>query len=229
MTNENITARKNDLKGAIEHALKGVDCKIAEGGNAISIQIAKSSAICISVEEAGYCIYSFDAEWAEVTKYLCESEGDGDIVYFLDSIDECIGEIKRWVDFASKSISKPSSKPIINDGTLLSAFEALKDQYKELEFTNENAIGEYEDHAVYIYPKNADRHGAVMFEIWRKPTLGKFYLFIKKQYMTDEEYAESKRDYSKTSEKRGRITRAFASDKDAVEFVTSKLNSAKGK
>lgn len=126
MISENINARKKDLLESIEYVLKNYSCSILENGNAISIQFSNDKVIGIAVEANGYCIYNVSDEWAEKTTYLCEKEEDGTWYYNLGSIDECIGEIKR----IAESNAKTTFKSIINDGTLLSVFRSIEDEYR---------------------------------------------------------------------------------------------------
>ena len=118
MTSENIYVRKKDLLEGIEFALKGYHCSIKESERDISIQFGKDVIIGVAVEETGYCIYNVSDDWAAETTYFCEKEEDGTVFYYLDSIDECIGEIARIAAVESKK----TIIPIINDGTLISIF-----------------------------------------------------------------------------------------------------------
>lgn len=226
MISENINARKKDLLESIEYVLKNYSCSILENGNAISIQFSNDKVIGIAVEANGYCIYNVSDEWAEKTTYLCEKEEDGTWYYNLGSIDECIGEIKR----IAESNAKTTFKSIINDGTLLSVFRSIEDEYIELTFSNTNAKNQEEKRAVYIYPKNASGKGKVVFEIWKLKKKGEYDLYIKKKYMTDDEYAESKcQRPRRTTGTRGVITRVFESDQDLIDFMIPRLNMATNK
>lgn len=51
----------------------------------------------VSVEDEGYKIFNVSSEWAEKTTYLCEEAKDGTCFYYLETIDECIGEMQRLV------------------------------------------------------------------------------------------------------------------------------------
>ena len=218
--NENILARKKDLLVGIEYALKGYKCSIRETESGISIQFGKDILIGVAVEESGYSIYNISDEWAKETTYFVDTDDDGTKFYYLDSIDECVGEIERLAEVETKKISLP----IINDGTLLSVFRSIEGQFSEFIFTNKNAKGETENRAVYIYLKSANRKHNVIFEIWRKPKVAAIDLYIKREFMTNEEYDESSRTYGKTTATRGRITRYFKSDQELIDYVTSRLS-----
>ena len=125
--------------------------------------------------------------------------------------------------------TKKVALPIVNDGTLLSVFHSLEDQFPEFIFTNKNAKGETENRAVYIYLQSANRKHNVIFEIWRKPRVAAIDLYIKREFMTNEEYEESSRTYGKTTATRGRITRYFKSDQELIDFVISILKNMRAK
>lgn len=219
--NENILARKKDLLEGIEGVLKGYKCSIKEIGSDISIQFGNDSVIGVAVEENVYCIYNISDEWAKETTYACDKEEDGTICYYLDSIDECIGELERLADMEAKK----KVKPIINDGALLSVFRSVEDQYPALEFSRVNAKNKEVNKAVYIYPKNASGKGKVIFEIWNQRNPSEYVLFMKREYMTDAEYEESKRESPKdTSGKRGVIKRVFETEQELVDFMIPRLN-----
>ena len=226
MINENILARKKDLLEGVEYALKGYNCSIKDSGSNISIQFGKDLVIGLAVEENGYCIYNVSNEWAEETTYCCETEEDGTRIYYLESRDECIGEIQRIADFETKNIVLP----IINDGTLLSVFRSIEDQYPDLEFSRVNAKGEKVKKAVYIYPKYASGKGKVIFEIWNLKHANEYDLYMKREYMTDDEYAESsdKRPH-RTSGQRGVIKRVFETEQELIAFMIPRLNKVTGK
>lgn len=219
--NENILARKKDLLEGIEGVLKGYKCSIKEIGSDISIQFGNDSVIGVAVEENVYCIYNISDEWAKETTYACDKEEDGTICYYLDSIDECIGELERLADMEAKK----KVKPIINDGALLSVFRSIEDQYPELKFSRINAKGEEVKRAVYIYPKNASGKGKVIFEIWSLKNAEEYDLYMKREYMTDDEYAESseKRPH-RTTGQRGVIKRVFETEQELIDFMIPRLN-----
>lgn len=221
MVNENIISRKKDLLEGIEYALKGYKCSIRETESDISIQFGQEIVVGIAVEENGYSIYNISDEWAKETTYFVETNDDGTKFYYLDSIDECVGEIERLAEVEAKNVVQP----IINDGTLLSVFRSIEDQYPELEFSRVNAKGEKVTRAVYIYPKHTSGKGKVIFEIWNLKNPSEYDLYIKREYMTETEYEESEKERpNKTSGKRGVIKRVFETDKELIDFMIPKLN-----
>ena len=223
MINENVLVRKKDLLEGIEYALKGYKCSIIENGSDIKVRFSKDIEIGLAVEENGYRIYNISEDWAEKTTYFCEKDINGIRYYYLDSIDECIGEMERIAEVEIKNVVVP----IVNDGTLLSVFRSVEDRYLELEFSKTNAKGKEVNRAVYIYPKNASGKGKVIFEIWNLKKPSEYSLFIKREYMTDDEYEESKRESPKdTTGKRGVIKRTFKTDQELLDFMINKLNLA---
>lgn len=223
MINENIIVRKKDLLESVSHILKGYKCSVKESENGVSVQFSKDVVIELAVEKNGYCIFNVSDEWTKETTYYCEKE-DEIWLYYLDSIDECIGEIQRIAEMETKK----AVTPIINDGTLLSVFKSIEDQYLELEFSKTNAKGKDVNKAVYIYPKNASGKGKVIFEIWNLKNPNEYSLFMKREYMTDAEYEESKLENPKdTTGKRGVIKRIFGTEQELINFMISKLNLVK--
>ena len=65
----------------------------------------------VSVEEEVYKIFNVTTEWSQKTSYHCDPASDGTWFYYLDTSDECIGEVQRLVLFeAQKDNKKPSAK-----------------------------------------------------------------------------------------------------------------------
>lgn len=112
--------------------------------------------------------------------------------------------------------------------TILSYFSKVKEQYPELEFTNVNAHGDVQNRAVYVFFKNQPRRGNVLFEIWQLNDETKFDLYIKRSLLSDAEYSESVKEWNKTTESRGRLTRQWYYRHEMISFLQPKLEMTKG-
>ena len=112
---------------------------------------------------------------------------------------------------------------------LLNFFEAFQVQYPNLVFTNRNAKDELVNRALYIYPADGGRRGNVLFEIWHLSTEGQFDLYIRREFLTAEEYNESLEKWDKTTDSRGRITRTFRTSNELTDFVLSKIDNAQNR
>ncbi len=107
---EGILLKREDLKMGLEEALKGVPVSIKAESNKVTVNFQELLICGVSIEDETNRIYNASSEWAEKTTYLCEEDGDGKWFYYLDTIDECIGECKRLVMFeAQKGKSKPET------------------------------------------------------------------------------------------------------------------------
>ena len=58
-----------------------------------------------------YLIKAFDPEWKDSTTYYGTIEGK-EFCYYVDSLDECIGEIQRLAAFVFKEATARSTKRI---------------------------------------------------------------------------------------------------------------------
>lgn len=113
----------------------------------------------------------------------------------------------------------------IND-IILDYFSPLMEEYPGFVFTNVNAMNVLFKRATYIYPRNLERRGNVLLEIWHLPTKGSFDLYIKREYLTADEYKESAANWNKTTQDRGMINRSFKYVGEFLDFVRSKLDMA---
>ena len=82
-------------------------------------------------------------EWSQKTSYHCDPASDGTWFYYLETIDECIGEVQRLVLFeAQKDNKKPSAKgehtSDLSKTVTVNAFEQA--YIKFIEQADKNAI-----------------------------------------------------------------------------------------
>jgi len=103
---ESILLRRNDLKESLEGALKSIPVTVTVENKKVLINFQELLICGVSVEDETYQIYNVSSDWEEKTTYRCEENGDGSWYYYLETIDECIGECKRFVAFEVQKINK---------------------------------------------------------------------------------------------------------------------------
>ena len=102
----NTISRSTQLYERIEGRLKESPVELEWQDGALVISINDMEVCTLSVYEEYYLIVFSSAEWTENTTYHCESADNGEFQYAVSSLDECIGEIDRLVNFVvSKSQS----------------------------------------------------------------------------------------------------------------------------
>ena len=99
---ENFLLRKENLKDGIINSLKAIPVSIQENKSGITVNFYELLICGVDVEEDGYKIYNCSKAWKNHTTYLCEDAGDETWLYYVESIDECIGEVQRLVMFEAK-------------------------------------------------------------------------------------------------------------------------------
>lgn len=100
--NKDILLRKEDLLESIKFILKGKSVTVDGSDKDVILNFEETAAVRISVENEGYKIYGVSMEWVAKTTYLCEKNEDDVWFYWLETIDECVGELKRLVTFETK-------------------------------------------------------------------------------------------------------------------------------
>lgn len=99
---ENVLLRRSDLATGIKFSLRKMPVSVNEKGRNVIVEVQGLIISGVSVEDEGYKIFNASYEWANNTTYLCEKAEDGSWFYYLETIDECIGEIQRIVMFESQ-------------------------------------------------------------------------------------------------------------------------------
>lgn len=105
--------RLEDLYDGLKSALKVIPVVVAKENNSVVVKFQELLVCGVVVEAEVYRIYNASSDWAEQTTYLCEEAGNGTWFYYLETIDECIGEVHRLVMFEAQ---KGSKKPTTNAG-----------------------------------------------------------------------------------------------------------------
>ena len=91
--------RLNDLFIGVKNTLKSIPVTISADKNIVYVSFQELLVCGISVEEEVYKIFNATSDWAQKTTYHCDKANDGTWFYYLETIDECIGEVKRLVLF----------------------------------------------------------------------------------------------------------------------------------
>ncbi|WP_281703723.1 DUF7225 domain-containing protein [Parvimonas micra] len=106
---DTINLRLNNLFDGVKNALKEVSVHVSKDNNVVEVQ-GQELLICgISVDEKVYKIFHVTTEWSHKTSYHCDSAADGTWFYYLETIDECIGEVQRFVMFEAQKANKKLS------------------------------------------------------------------------------------------------------------------------
>lgn len=96
---ENVRLRREDITSGVKNALKEVPLSVKESGWNVTIYFQELLISGATVEDEAYRIFNVSDEWANMTTYHYEVAEDGTRFYYLESIEECIGEIQRLVMF----------------------------------------------------------------------------------------------------------------------------------
>ncbi|QBE98001.1 hypothetical protein PMF13cell1_03564 [Blautia producta] len=94
--------RLNDLLSGVKTAFKTIPVTVATSGKAVLVRFQELFVCGVNVEEEVYKIYSVTSDWVDCTSYHCDSAEDGTWYYYLETIDECIGEVQRLVMFVAQ-------------------------------------------------------------------------------------------------------------------------------
>ena len=138
-----IELRFNDLFEGVKNILKTIPVTISADKNVVSVRFQELLVCGVSVEEEVYKIFNVTTEWSQKTSYHCDPASDGTWFYYLETIDECIGEVQRLVLFeAQKDNKKPSAKgehtSDLSKTVTVNAFEQA--YIKFIEQADKNAI-----------------------------------------------------------------------------------------
>lgn len=99
---EDVLIQRENLENGIKKALSEVPVVVASSGKCVTVHFQELLISGVSIEDECYKIYNASSEWADKTSYLCEEKEDGTWFYYLDTIDECIGEMQRLVMFEAQ-------------------------------------------------------------------------------------------------------------------------------
>lgn len=106
MVAEAIKPRFYDLLESVENVLKTMPVTVVPDKNSVLVQYQESIVCVISVKYEVYKIHEVTSDWKEKTSYYCELADNKTWYYFLETIDECVGEAQRIVLFEMNNQSK---------------------------------------------------------------------------------------------------------------------------
>lgn len=101
--------RLNNLFDGVKNALKEVSVHVTNYNNVVEVKRQEFLICGISVDEKVYKIFYVNTKWSHKTSYHCVSTADGTWFYYLETIDECIGEVQRFVKFEAQTANKKLS------------------------------------------------------------------------------------------------------------------------
>lgn len=106
-----IKNRLGNLYEGVKKALEIIPIVVVSvEQNMIMVRFQELLICGISVENNAYKLFNVSEEWSRVTSYHCDKTSDDNWCYYLESIDECIGEVQRLVIFeAQKNRKQPAN------------------------------------------------------------------------------------------------------------------------
>ena len=122
-----IYLRLTDLHDSLAQMIK--NAKVRKENTSVVVS-KNDDKCCVMVMDKAYKITTSETAWKEKTSYLCEDKA-GKIVYYVDTIDECLGEIKRLIDFVNvENGSEHTSdlSKVVNAGAFEKAYKAFIEQ-----------------------------------------------------------------------------------------------------
>lgn len=105
-----ILMKREDLASGIREELKAIPVSVVEVDDKVTIVFQGMLISGVEIGEEAYKIFNVSREWASQTSYLCEDKEDGTRFYYLETIDECIGEMKRLIMFEAMKGNKQKSE-----------------------------------------------------------------------------------------------------------------------
>jgi hypothetical protein len=108
----NVLNKRDDLVEWLKRILKNTPVSIETKEENIFVRLQETLICSVSVEDKTYKIYNVSNEWEDETTYHCEKFGDETLFYYLDSIDECMGEVQRLViyEISNRTSDKDSHR-----------------------------------------------------------------------------------------------------------------------
>lgn len=99
---DDILTRRNDLADGLKMSLKRIPVDVFVENADVKILFLGSLVCGVEVMPEAYKVYGISSEWVDCTHVLCQKDKDETWHSFMDSIDDCIGEITRFVEFEAK-------------------------------------------------------------------------------------------------------------------------------
>lgn len=219
---ENIELRLNDLFSWVKTVLKTIPVNVFISGNAVVVYFQELLICGVNVEEAVYKIYNATSNWKDCTSYHCDIDEDGTWYYYLETIDECIGEVQRLVMFELNENNKKRTISIPTSMTFIQHRKWVESIIAKLAL--ENPLITYrldvvKDTPVYLRGKK------VIDVYYRKSAVRINVKLDTKQYQIYKEELPKNIAYQKETADSGSTGGIFAFfvDDENIEFVLRKL------
>lgn len=138
--------RVNNLVNGLKDTFKGTPMEVGTEGENVFVKFLQQLITSVDVLDECYKINNVSIEWSKQTSYHCDEAGDGSWYYFVDTMDECLGECKRLVIFEAKkgggqSKSQSELRRIFTRDVFEKAYRAFIDQ-ADKNAINKKANGE---------------------------------------------------------------------------------------
>lgn len=105
--------RVNNLVNGLKDAFKGTPMEVGAEADNVFVKFMQQLITSVDVLDECYRINNVTLDWTKQTSYHCEEVGDGTWYYFVDTMDECLGECQRLVIFEAR---KGSSQAVSSKG-----------------------------------------------------------------------------------------------------------------
>lgn len=135
-----IIKRRGNLVYGIKNDLKDNTLDCVQDKRNVSIYFHGQLICGITVEDECYRIFNVSTEWKGKTPYLCDEDSDDTWFYHTDTIDECLGQIKRLVLFELKKNSKLNQIGSSELRKIITADKFKNAYIKFMEQADKNAI-----------------------------------------------------------------------------------------
>ena len=112
-TQNEIKRRIEYIASSIKNELKSVPIDLEKDGKVITLSINGILICRVFVEEDTYKVNLTSAEWANETTYYCEEGEDHSYSYYVETVEEVIGEVVRLIVFEGKK--KKTNAEFVSD------------------------------------------------------------------------------------------------------------------
>ena len=141
----NTRARRDDLAEGLKSVLRETPVQIESTDRRILVYSQELMTCGVIVENEGYRIYHVSDNWKAKTSYYCEKSEDGTWYYYLETIDEVIGEIQRLilVEISKSADSSSITTKHTSELSRIVTLDVFKKAYSVfLEQADKNAISQ---------------------------------------------------------------------------------------
>ena len=130
---ENILLRRQNLERGLKNILKEIPVIVNFQENRVDVYFQDFLISGISIEEECYRIYNASPEWKNKSDFCYEQSEDGTWYCYIDTMDECIDEMRSLVIFEAKKTGKTCEDEVIHselrENLTLELFEKVFNQF----------------------------------------------------------------------------------------------------